>query len=85
MTCKGCLETCHTKGKCFQDDDFEKMKNAMLAADGIILASPNYVFSVSAHMKAFLDRCGSFDALSTSQRKICCCCGHCRRFRSNSC
>jgi multimeric flavodoxin WrbA len=57
-TCKGCLETCHTKGKCYQDDDFEKIKKAMLAADGIILASPNYVFNVSAHMKAFLDRCG---------------------------
>jgi multimeric flavodoxin WrbA len=34
------------------------MKNAMLNADGIILASPNYVFNVTAHMKAFLDRCG---------------------------
>jgi len=30
----------------------------MLTADGIILATPNYVFNVSAHMKAFLDRCG---------------------------
>ena len=58
MTCKGCLETCHTKGKCYQDDDFEKIKKAMLTADGIILASPNYVFNVSALMKAFLDRCG---------------------------
>jgi multimeric flavodoxin WrbA len=58
MTCKGCLETCHTKGKCYQNDDFEKIKKAMLTADGIILASPNYVFSVSAQMKAFLDRCG---------------------------
>ena len=57
-TCKGCVETCHTKGKCYQDDEFEKIKNAMLAADGIILASPNYIFSVSAQMKAFLDRCG---------------------------
>ena len=58
QTCKGCVETCHTKGKCYQDDDFEKIKNAMLTADGIILATPNYVFNVSAHMKAFLDRCG---------------------------
>lgn len=58
-TCKGCLEICHTKkGKCFQNDNFEAMERAMLEADGIILASPNYIFSVSAHMKAFLDRCG---------------------------
>jgi multimeric flavodoxin WrbA len=29
----------------------------MLAADGIILASPNYITSVSAQMKAVFDRC----------------------------
>ena len=23
--CKGCLEICHTKGKCHQQDDFEKI------------------------------------------------------------
>jgi len=57
-TCKGCVEICHTKGKCYQDDNFENIKQAMISADGIILASPNYVFSVSAQMKAFLDRCG---------------------------
>jgi len=55
--CNGCIEICHTKGKCFREDDFEKMENAMLEADGIILASPNYTLSVTAHMKAFLDRC----------------------------
>ncbi len=57
-TCKGCLEICHTKGECHQNDNFPAMKRAMLEADGIIFATPNYIFSVSAHMKAFLDRCG---------------------------
>ncbi|RMF92008.1 MAG: iron-sulfur protein [Candidatus Schekmanbacteria bacterium] len=57
-TCKGCLEICHTKGgKCHQEDNFPIMEKAMLEADGIILATPNYIFNVSAHMKAFLDRC----------------------------
>jgi multimeric flavodoxin WrbA len=56
--CKGCLEICHTKGKCHQKDDFEKIKNAMIEADGIIYASPNYNLTVSAQMKALIDRCG---------------------------
>jgi len=56
--CKGCLEVCHINGACHQNDDFEKIKNAMLEADGIIDATPNYNLNVSAQMKAFIDRCG---------------------------
>ena len=56
--CKGCLEVCHTKGACHQKDDFEKISNAMIEADGIIYATPNYNLTVSAQMKAFIDRCG---------------------------
>jgi len=55
--CKGCQEICHTKGTCHQKDDFEKIKNAMIEADGILFATPNYFFNVSAQMKALLDRC----------------------------
>jgi multimeric flavodoxin WrbA len=55
--CKGCQEVCHTGGTCCQKDDFEKIKNAMIEADGIIFATPNYFFNVSAQMKALLDRC----------------------------
>jgi multimeric flavodoxin WrbA len=55
--CKGCQEVCHTKGICHQKDDFEKIKNAMIEADGIIFATPNYFFNVSAQMKALIDRC----------------------------
>ncbi len=55
--CNGCQEICHTTGTCQQKDDFEKIKNAIIEADGIIFASPNYTFSVSAQMKALLDRC----------------------------
>jgi multimeric flavodoxin WrbA len=55
--CKGCLEICHTKGKCHQKDDFEKILDSMLAADGIVFAVPNYMFGVTAQLKALLDRC----------------------------
>jgi multimeric flavodoxin WrbA len=56
--CCGC-DTCHRAGQCAISDDYEKVKAALLAADGIVLASPNYIFSVSAQTKALLDRtCG---------------------------
>lgn len=54
--CKAC-NTCHKKGKCAQKDEFETIKQKILQADGLVLASPNYIFSVSAQMKAFMDRC----------------------------
>ena len=54
--CRGC-DNCHKTGACALNDDFETVKSAMLAADGIVLASPNYISSVSAQMKALFDRC----------------------------
>jgi multimeric flavodoxin WrbA len=54
--CKAC-DTCHKKGVCPQKDGFNPIKEKILKADGLVLASPNYIFSVSAQMKAFLDRC----------------------------
>jgi multimeric flavodoxin WrbA len=56
LPCKAC-DLCHKKGRCPQKDEFESIKEQILEADGLILASPNYIFSVSAQMKAFLDRC----------------------------
>ncbi len=56
LPCKGC-DACHKKGTCVQEDDFESIKQKIRDADGIVLASPNYIFNVSAQLKAFLDRC----------------------------
>jgi multimeric flavodoxin WrbA len=56
MPCLGC-DKCHVTGKCPQKDEFENIKARIMAADGLILASPNYIFSVSAQLKAFMDRC----------------------------
>jgi multimeric flavodoxin WrbA len=56
LPCLGC-DVCHVKGTCAQKDDFESIKRKIIGADGLILASPNYIFSVSAQLKAFLDRC----------------------------
>lgn len=56
LPCLGC-DTCHKKGRCAQTDAFESIKMKIAEADGLILASPNYIFSVSAQLKAFMDRC----------------------------
>ena len=54
--CLGC-DTCHKRGKCPQKDSFEEVRAKIPAADGLVLASPNYIFNVSAQLKAFMDRC----------------------------
>jgi len=56
LPCKGC-DACHKTGKCVQKDEFESIQQKILGADGVILGSPNYIFHVSAQMKAFMDRC----------------------------
>jgi multimeric flavodoxin WrbA len=56
LPCLAC-DTCHRKGRCPQKDEFESIKEKILEADGIVLASPNYIYSVSAQLKAFMDRC----------------------------
>jgi len=57
--CRGC-GACHKLGKCVIQDDFADIKNALVDADGVIFASPNYIFSVSAQLKAVIDRCSCF-------------------------
>jgi multimeric flavodoxin WrbA len=56
--CASC-DTCHKTGTCTISDDFEMIKSKLLACDGFILASPNYISSVTAQMKALFDRCCS--------------------------
>jgi len=56
LPCLGC-DYCHKKGRCLQKDSFEEIRQKILEAEGVVLGSPNYIFSVSAQMKAFMDRC----------------------------
>ena len=56
-----CLEIygCKKNGTCVIQDDFQPVINGMLDSRGIMLASPIFFYTVSAHTKIFMDRCQS--------------------------
>ncbi len=56
-----CLEIygCKQDGECVIKDDFQRVRDAMLAADGLMIATPIFFYTVSAHMKMLMDRCQS--------------------------
>ncbi len=58
-TCRGCC-LCFAKGEeiCPLKDDRDVLFEKIAASDGVVLATPNYSFQVSATTKIFLDRCG---------------------------
>jgi NAD(P)H-dependent FMN reductase len=58
-TCRGC-KVCLDRGEelCPLHDDRDALIEKMTAADGVVIASPNYSFQVSAITKIFLDRIG---------------------------
>ncbi len=60
LFCKHC-ERCHKNIlRCPLPDDVHVILKKMLEADGIILASPNYINQVTASMKALFDRSTHF-------------------------
>ena len=55
--CDACL-SCKKTGECHVKDDFNSIFDKMVAADGIILASPVYFGSATPQIKALIDRAG---------------------------
>ncbi|MGD1153488.1 MAG: flavodoxin family protein [Syntrophales bacterium] len=53
--CNAC-GVCYKKGKCLKKDDFQFLYKKLLAADGLVMGSPNYFRSVTAQMKTVIDR-----------------------------
>ncbi len=53
-----CLELYHCKkaGECSIKDDFQKVRDAIIQSQGLMLASPIFFYSVTAQTKAFMDR-----------------------------
>jgi len=56
--CTGC-EGCRSSWECVIKDDFAQVVKKIDDADGIVLASPTYWYSVTSDMKRFIDRCYS--------------------------
>lgn len=56
-----CLEIygCKNNGACVIKDDFQAVRDRVLACDGVIVATPIFFYTVSAHLKLFMDRCQS--------------------------
>jgi multimeric flavodoxin WrbA len=57
--CRGC-KNCFRKGEefCPLKDDRDVLIEKMMTSDGVVFATPNYSYQVSAIMKMFLDRLG---------------------------
>lgn len=56
-----CMEiyACIKNGECAIQDDFPEILAKLESSAGIMLASPIFFYSVSAHTKIFMDRCQS--------------------------
>jgi multimeric flavodoxin WrbA len=53
-----CLEIygCKNAGECRLKDDFQNARDQILASQGLMLASPVFFYTVSAHTKILMDR-----------------------------
>jgi len=51
------IYACKNVGRCALDDDMQPLYEALRNMDAISLASPIMFYGVSAHAKAFIDRC----------------------------
>jgi multimeric flavodoxin WrbA len=56
-----CLEIygCKETGRCVIEDDFQEVQDQLLSCPALILASPIFFYTVSAHTKILMDRCQS--------------------------
>lgn len=58
--CLGCGACYRNGGACVQKDDMEEVRAKMLEADVIVLASPIYFYTMTAQLKAAIDRTYAF-------------------------
>jgi multimeric flavodoxin WrbA len=56
-----CLEIygCKNTGRCVIQDDFQRVYDQLSGCKGLMLASPIFFYTVSAHTKILMDRCQS--------------------------
>lgn len=70
--CTGC-GSCAKTGECIIDDDMKSVYPKLLAADGIIIGTPVYFWTVTAQAKLFMDRTFSLYHDKRLNGKVCGC------------
>lgn len=58
--CLGCNVCLQNNGNCVQNDDIKIIRDKMVSADVIVLASPIYFYTMPAQLKALIDRTYNF-------------------------
>jgi len=56
LPCRGCYACLFNQEKCVQEDDFQRILDAILEADALIVAAPTYFLGANASLKRLLDR-----------------------------
>jgi multimeric flavodoxin WrbA len=54
--CTGCGACKKNEGRCVHNDDMAEILEKMVAANGIVLATPVYFYTMNAQMKVLIDR-----------------------------
>lgn len=54
--CSGCGYCFENRGVCSQKDDMVEMKQKMIDADVIVMATPVYFYTMAGQLKTFIDR-----------------------------
>ncbi len=54
--CSACYHCQNHQGECIYQDDMKEILNKMIETDVLVLASPVYFYSISAQLKAVIDR-----------------------------
>ncbi|MBP3884251.1 MAG: flavodoxin family protein [Olsenella sp.] len=67
--CTGCV-ACGYEGPCALSDDFDGLREAILAADMLVFATPLYYYGMTAQLKAVIDRfCSSNSSITSKQMR----------------
>lgn len=67
--CIHCNKCPAKKTICVQEDSMQEIYEKLLKADGIIIGSPVYVGSVTAQLKALMDRCHALGRKANQEQK----------------
>ena len=67
--CLGCEHCFDNEGDCIQKDDMAEILIALKEADALVLVSPVYYFTISAQLKAALDRTYALLKVKTPVKK----------------